>query len=172
MKFDTKRICETNSLFDWLIKYGIEIDKKGFARCPFHNEKTASFRVYKDGTFHCFGCGAHGDVITFVMKMQNISFQDACLMLDRDISYSEQRRISRVKKQFQEQKDKRENNTKLYWKAFDNWKNNEDIISLFKPKTAFEEPKDIFLIALSKRGYLTYLLDLAENTRGRSDYNF
>lgn len=38
--------------------------------CPFHPEKTLSFYVYEDG-YHCFGCGAHGDVIDYVMKTAN-----------------------------------------------------------------------------------------------------
>ena len=44
--------------------------------CPFHNEKSPSFYVYEDG-FHCFGCGAHGDAITFVMQTQGSAFIDA-----------------------------------------------------------------------------------------------
>ncbi|HET6307361.1 MAG TPA: DNA primase [Rhodopila sp.] len=44
--------------------------------CPFHGEKTPSFYVYEDG-YHCFGCAAHGDVITFVMQSQGLSFLDA-----------------------------------------------------------------------------------------------
>lgn len=46
--------------------------------CPFHNEKTPSFTVNEDkGFFHCFGCGAHGDVIGFVMRTENLSFPEA-----------------------------------------------------------------------------------------------
>ena len=46
--------------------------------CPFHNEKTPSFTVNDDkGFFHCFGCGAHGDVIGFVMRAENLSFPEA-----------------------------------------------------------------------------------------------
>jgi DNA primase len=46
--------------------------------CPFHNEKSPSFTVNEDkGFFHCFGCGAHGDVIGFVMQSQNMGFLDA-----------------------------------------------------------------------------------------------
>ena len=44
--------------------------------CPFHNEKSPSFYVYEDG-FHCFGCGAHGDAISFVMQTGGGSFIDA-----------------------------------------------------------------------------------------------
>jgi DNA primase len=46
--------------------------------CPFHNEKSPSFTVSEDkGFFHCFGCGAHGDVIGFVMRTENASFPEA-----------------------------------------------------------------------------------------------
>ena len=44
--------------------------------CPFHGEKTPSFYVYDDH-FHCFGCGEHGDAITFVMKTQGSAFMEA-----------------------------------------------------------------------------------------------
>ncbi len=46
--------------------------------CPFHNEKTPSFYVVEDkGFFHCFGCGAHGDAIGFVMRSENLDFIEA-----------------------------------------------------------------------------------------------
>jgi len=46
--------------------------------CPFHNEKTPSFTVSDDkGFFHCFGCGAHGDVIGFIMRDDGQSFPEA-----------------------------------------------------------------------------------------------
>src|SRR3982751_5948835 len=44
--------------------------------CPFHNEKTPSFYVYDDH-FHCFGCGAHGDAITFLMRAEGADFPAA-----------------------------------------------------------------------------------------------
>lgn len=43
--------------------------------CPFHGEKTPSFYVYEDG-YHCFGCGAHGDAISFVMQSQGLGFME------------------------------------------------------------------------------------------------
>src|SRR5436305_15322439 len=46
--------------------------------CPFHNEKTPSFAVVEDkGFFHCFGCGAHGDVIGFAMQSGGLGFREA-----------------------------------------------------------------------------------------------
>src|SRR5256885_16090669 len=53
--------------------------------CPFHNEKTPSFTVSDEkGFFHCFGCGAHGDVIGFAMRNEGLSFPDAVERLARE----------------------------------------------------------------------------------------
>ena len=52
-------------------------------RCPFHEDRVPSFVVYPaTGTFHCFGCGAHGDVIDFVMRSEQRSFREALDRLD------------------------------------------------------------------------------------------
>ncbi|KAB7645549.1 CHC2 zinc finger domain-containing protein [Polymorphobacter fuscus] len=50
--------------------------------CPFHDERTPSFGVNDDkGMFHCFGCGANGDVVRFVMQSEGLSFLDAARWL-------------------------------------------------------------------------------------------
>lgn len=50
--------------------------------CPFHGEKTPSFNIYtEDGHFYCFGCGAGGDVITFIMKIENLDYLEAVKFL-------------------------------------------------------------------------------------------
>lgn len=49
------------------------------ACCPFHGEKTPSFTVNPHkNTFTCYGCGAHGDAIEFVMRKENLPFIEAC----------------------------------------------------------------------------------------------
>ena len=46
--------------------------------CPFHNEKTPSFTVSEDkGFYHCFGCGAHGNALRFLMEYENLRFPEA-----------------------------------------------------------------------------------------------
>src|SRR5690348_9037471 len=50
--------------------------------CPFHTEKTPSFYVFPDeGTYHCFGCQAHGDILTFVMKTEGLDFMETVRQL-------------------------------------------------------------------------------------------
>lgn len=50
--------------------------------CPFHGEKTPSFNVYtENGSFYCFGCGTGGDVITFIMKIENLDYIEAVKFL-------------------------------------------------------------------------------------------
>ncbi|XOQ48874.1 MAG: DNA primase [Eubacteriales bacterium] len=50
--------------------------------CPFHTEKTPSFNVYSDnGSFYCFGCGAGGDVITFIRRIENLDYMEAIRFL-------------------------------------------------------------------------------------------
>jgi CHC2-type zinc finger protein/Toprim domain-containing protein len=57
-------------------------------RCPFHGDKTPSFYVYpKDQHYHCFGCGAHGDAVDFVMHTRRLSFREAVAWLSgQDVS--------------------------------------------------------------------------------------
>ena len=63
----------------------VSLKRKGrnyFGLCPFHNEKSPSFSVSETKQiFHCFGCGAGGDVIGFLKKIENIEFKDAVEML-------------------------------------------------------------------------------------------
>lgn len=68
-------------LSDLISEYGIEVKRAGSslkACCPFHNEKTPSFHINNEkGFYKCFGCGEHGDVITFVQKYEGIPFAEA-----------------------------------------------------------------------------------------------
>src|SRR6476620_12786502 len=55
------------------------------ACCPFHNEKSPSFTVSDEkGFYHCFGCGAHGDVIGFLMRSEGLSFPESVERLARE----------------------------------------------------------------------------------------
>ena len=76
-----ERIRGANDLADVVRERGIALQRKGrqlVGSCPFHEEETASFIVSSTkGLFHCFGCGAAGDVIGFVRKHDEVSFAAA-----------------------------------------------------------------------------------------------
>ncbi|KIR01965.1 DNA primase [Lachnospiraceae bacterium TWA4] len=75
-----EQIREANDIVTVIGSY-ITLTKKGsryFGLCPFHNEKSPSFSVSPDTQlYYCFGCGAGGNVFTFVMEYENYSFQEA-----------------------------------------------------------------------------------------------
>lgn len=64
--------------------YGLDFNRAGFARCPFHNEKTASFKIKDRHSAHCFGCGWSGDVISFTGQLFNLDFEQSTRKLIND----------------------------------------------------------------------------------------
>jgi len=66
----------------------VRLKKRGkdyLGLCPFHNEKTPSFTVNdQKGFYHCFGCQAHGDIITFVMETERLEFKDTVFKIAQD----------------------------------------------------------------------------------------
>ena len=78
-------IIHDKVLLSDVISKTVNLSKKGsdfIGLCPFHNEKTPSFTVSNDkGFYHCFGCGAHGDVISFIMEKESIDFKEAIKIL-------------------------------------------------------------------------------------------
>ena len=77
-------IRQSNDIVDVISQY-VRLKRSGrnfFGLCPFHNEKSPSFSVSPDKQiFHCFGCGVGGNVFTFLMKIEGISFFEAIQML-------------------------------------------------------------------------------------------
>ena len=75
-----EKLKSNNDIITTASKY-INLQRKGknwWACCPFHNEKTPSFAINEyEQFFHCFSCGASGDVIMFVEKIESLDFYDA-----------------------------------------------------------------------------------------------
>ncbi|MBQ7506785.1 MAG: DNA primase [Lachnospiraceae bacterium] len=75
-----EEVRSRNDIVDLIGQY-VQLKKKGstwFGLCPFHNEKTASFSVSRQKQmYYCFGCGAGGNVLTFLREYENLSFREA-----------------------------------------------------------------------------------------------
>ena len=70
-----------------IIKIERESNGVAFAKCIFHDEDTASLAFYENGTYKCFGCGEHGDIITLVSCIENCNFLTACIMIAENVGY-------------------------------------------------------------------------------------
>jgi DNA primase len=88
-RIDVEALKRERPLADVVAAYGIELRRESAgtyrALCPFHQEQTPSFwidaRDVWSNHYFCFGCSAHGDVVTFVMERENCSFLEACEQL-------------------------------------------------------------------------------------------
>ncbi len=78
---DLDRLKSHINIYDIVSQY-VSLEESGDTMyrglCPFHSETKPSFTVYTDTcSFYCFGCGVGGDVIKFLMELEDISFKDA-----------------------------------------------------------------------------------------------
>ncbi len=88
--------------------YGIRVNRNGMACCPFHNDKTPSMKL--DKRFHCFGCGADGDVIDFVAALYGLGKKEAAAQLASDfgLAYEDWKPPGRARKPKPRQKSPEE----------------------------------------------------------------
>ena len=141
--------------------YGIKVSRTGMACCPFHDDKNPSMKV--DQRFHCFGCGADGDVIDFTAKLFDLSPKEAAEKLAQDFGliYDSQapprRRYVRQKTEAQKFREDRQRCYRVlsdYYYLLKKWEADNS------PRTPEEEPHPRFVEAIQKKTYVEYLLDL------------
>lgn len=157
------QIKENLSIQDVVSTY-VRLEKSGNqfrARCPFHNERTPSFYVSPERkSFHCFGCQTHGDIFTFVEKIENIPFVEALKILadragvtlgSREKSEEETRLITLLKdatehfeKNFMSSPEAREY---IYGRGI-----TEETVKTFHIGYAKNEWRDLFMY-LAQKGY-------------------
>lgn len=168
------------SVKDVFIHYGFEPNRSGAICCPFHNEKTASLKIYDDGRgWFCFGCHKGGDAINFVREYFGLSFKDALVKINEDFSLGLPigEKLDR-RKQLEMQKQaflrKREMNAKkaeqerlenAYWEAFDEWKRLDENKRKYAPETPSEPLQPLFVEALKNISGAEYRLECAEIAR-------
>ena len=165
---------------EMMLHYGFELDRAGFCKCPLHSEKSGSFKAYPgDRGFSCFGCGAHGSVIDFVMLYFGLSFKDALVKINDDFSLGlpigekldrrkqleMQRQSFMRKREMNARKAEQERLESDYWEAFDEWKRLDDNRRNYAPKTPSEPLHPLFVEALKNIAGAEYNLSCAEIAR-------
>ena len=105
-----EEIKSAYSMREIVERYGLHPNRAGFIHCPFHKgDHDASMKIYKD-SYHCFGCGANGDVFTFIQRMDNCDFKTAFYSLGGTYekpTFQSKLSVYRLKKQ-EEQRKKEE----------------------------------------------------------------
>lgn len=170
---------------DFLMHYGIQINRAGFCQCLFHDDHNASMKVY-DGRrgFFCFTCHKGGTVIDLAMQYHSCDFQTALRLLNDDFSLGldidgrfdfrkreeqlKQQELKRLRMWLDEQC--RKVREEEFWTAFDQWYDNEKVIADNRPDPQHpgDEWNELFQIALNKRCQLYENLMNAEERRKKS----
>lgn len=171
---EIRNSLDTQEVFS---NYGLRPNRSGFVCCFSHNEKTPSMKVYKgNGGYHCFGCGAHGSIIDFVMQYFGLNFQDAISKINADfslglpigerISLRQRREMEHRQRERQEERNReqmeRERLEGEYWAAFDVWKKYDTNKREYAPKSPREDFHPLYIEAIKNIDYASYLLDTAE----------
>ena len=152
-------------------RYGINVSGNGMARCPFHPDRTPSMKV--DTRYHCFGCGADGDVINLVENLFSVSPIDAARKLAEDfgipalnrhrLNGSQKQELRRRQREGQKVREMENRYGRMerqffltltdYFHRLRRWK--ED----YFPKSLEEEPDRRFVEALRNMAQTEYVLD-------------
>ena len=153
-------IKERVDLRDLVSYYGLDVDRGGFACCPFHNERTPSFKVYEDH-YHCFGCGEHGDHVDFVQKLYGISNIEAARKISHDFGLElKPKNISVSEKSTQKKND-----------DFELWRNNsvstltgyikllEKWSMIYVPRSPIDEVDERYLESIHNKAYAENYLE-------------
>jgi len=162
---------ESLDIADVAQRYGVHVVRGNKAHCPFHADRTPSLSFYDSNRkFHCFSCGAHGDVIDLVQILLNVSSKEALrelndayhlgLDLDTPPSAEKVRRAVSRRRQIQQEKELFEQwdigsfqILSTYCRTLRDWKRK------YAPDFPNEPLHPRFVEALHRLGYIEYLLD-------------
>lgn len=113
--------------------YGLQPDRNGMLKCPFHADDTASMKIYpQTNTFNCFGCGKNGDIIEFIQLKENCSKHEAILKATE--LAGETKPINNKPKESKSQPKQNQNHTETLTKFFTYFQNNLNHPVAVKPK--------------------------------------
>lgn len=178
ININAERIKERLPLETAVVYYTGEEPRKNKIRCPFHTEKTASFTLFPNDSYYCFGCGVSGDVISFVRKMFGLSMGEAVVRLNSDFGLmlpikqkTSRRAAGDLRKQFEEKRRAEYENVRRlsgdYWQTFDYLLWLENNRRCCAPTSPDEMPSPLFLESLGRQQYTEYMLSCLETERRR-----
>ena len=139
-------------------RYGLEVNCSSMVRCPFHEDRAPSMKLYEDH-FFCFGCGKHGDVVTLVSELFGVPPYDAARKLADDFGVDSDAETVRTLareylRSFREDLLRCQRVLSAYLRLLTDWKER------FAPTDPNTEPDDRFVEACQMIETIDYLTNL------------
>src|SRR5699024_7875487 len=140
--------------------YGIEVNRSGMAKCPFHSDQSPSLKL-NDEYYYCFGCGATGDAIDFVARLFQISNKDAAekiaadfgLQYDSHIPYVLPKRTATAV-QIQKQRERYTYDVLVHYdRQLQEW------LVVSAPDSPESDIKPRYVQSIHQKDYVEYLMD-------------
>ena len=166
MAAEIKRLLPARQVAEF---YGFQPDRSSFIKCPFHTgDHTASLKLYDgEGGFHCFGCGAHGSVIDFVMRLFDLNFRQAVLRINSDFrlgltsskpNRAERSKVLEARREDPRRKDQPHANPNFTPPDHPHWREAEDVfVPVVQGEKAYYHP--LYAEAVKRLPYIEYWLD-------------
>lgn len=159
---DFKGIANRISVRDYAESIGMKISRNGMTLCPFHDDRNPSMKA--DKRFHCFACGADGDVINFVARLYGIRNYEAALKISAEFNISEasetdNTRTAENKINARDLKNEYMQYLIFAEKEFKKW------LTDYRPPPAADRLHPLFVTSLQKIEYTSYLIDCLSECR-------
>lgn len=153
---DYNGIADSVTVRDYAESIGMKIGRNGMALCPFHGDRNPSMKV--DGRYHCFACGADGNVINFVSELYGISLYEAALKISEEFGISTDSEFCNVKPA-EKKINAREMKSRYMQYLISVEKELKKWLSDYKPEPGAEHLHPLFSAALHRIEYVGYLID-------------
>lgn len=151
-------------------RYGMEFNRGGFAHCPFHSERTASFKIEPNGKYgHCFGCGHNATVINLTMALLGLDYLGALERLNNDFAFGfdigakpnlqQQRAAQTIRNEALKRKEEQRANVERYEKLIALWCYYDNCIRKFKPIDPGHDYDPRYIEAIQNIEYVSNELD-------------
>ena len=147
---------------DAALQYGIQVGRNGMCRCPFHNDKNPSMKV--DKRYHCFGCQADGDVISFTSRLFGFNRKAAAYKLAADFGVREYERegiVIPLRRKPVSEEEKIEHCAAHYYRELCDYRNTLAMWrEQYAPKTPDDDFHPRFVEALQNLSFVENDLDI------------
>ena len=164
MDIDTEELKASAPIIDYVIKFYPEkirfAEKSGNcckAYCIWHKDnESPSLVFFSNGTYKCFGCGKHGDIITLVQTLENVTFQEACKIIGDNVGYEVI--LTPPNPYHENYKDNMDNHSRRYWQNFQSNQYAKEY--MINTRGLTKDTLDLFRIGLTDLNEYKYRKDI------------